>query len=159
MSDAKFAELRALRAWFEQTDPAPPHRAQAAYAALDVAARPAGAGALELVGDSAEERVPTRTAARAAESRVLTFLMPGRLVELDLVPTLPGSYRASGVVVSRAGQGVTSGDVALRHPGGERAAVLDPYGAFAVEDVPRGPISVVLRPAGAEPAVAEWLVC
>lgn len=159
MSSGDYEELRALRAWFEETDPAPAHLTEVAYAALDLAGQADGAGALELIGDSAEERVPTRSAARAAESRVLTFLMPGRLVELDLVSTVPGSCRASGVVVSRSGQGVTSGDVALRHPGGERVAALDRFGVFAVDDVPRGPLSVVLRPAGAEPAVANWLVC
>ena len=159
MSISERSDLRALRAWFDEHDPAPPHLARAAYAALDVAGVFGDGPALELVSDSAELTVPTRTAARAAEPRVLTFLMPGRLVEVDLVPTVPGCYRARGVVMCRAGDHVPAGRVALRHPAGECVATLDMHGAFAVEDVPRGPLSLVFRSEGSPPAVADWLVC
>ncbi|GAA0505594.1 hypothetical protein GCM10011581_32360 [Saccharopolyspora subtropica] len=149
-------ELRNLRALFQSFDPVPPHLAESAYAAVGRRS-PAGSAALELVGDSAESLARVR--APGPEPRVLTFAMPGRVLELDLVPTVEGWYRASGMVLNRAGQAPPEGDVVLRHPAGECVGPLDEHGAFQVVDVPRGPLSVVFRPVRSAPAIADWLVC
>lgn len=152
-------ELRMLRDVFQACDPPPGHVLAAAYGAAARAQEWRGAVALELVGDSAEAPVPTRAGAGQPESRVLTFLMPGRVVEVDLVPTMSGVFRASGMVISRAGQGVPVGEVVLRHPSGHQVGPLDEHGGFAVQDVPSGPLSLVLRSRSAPPAVADWIVC
>ncbi|MFR9730355.1 hypothetical protein ACL03H_14095 [Saccharopolyspora sp. MS10] len=155
------AELRVLRDLFHLSDPAPGHVRDAGYAAAGLARGRSGAATLELVGDSAEEPAPVRAgnATAIAEPRVLTFLMPGRIVELDLVPQVEGLFRASGMVVSRSGQGRPQGEVVLRHPAGRCVAELDSFGAFHVSDVPAGPLGLVLRAAGSAPAVADWLLC
>ncbi|MCA1283492.1 hypothetical protein [Saccharopolyspora sp. 7B] len=162
MSPRMPAELRVLRDLFELRDPAPVRVRDAAYAAAGLARARSGAAALELVGDSADAAAAVRSGGAApdpAEPRVLTFLMPGRIVELDLVPTVPGLFRAAGMVISRSGQGRPEGDVLFRHPGGQCVAELDVAGAFRVTDVPTGPLGLVFRPVGAAPAVADWLVC
>lgn len=152
-------ELRALRDLFHRCDPTPDHMVHAAYAAAARVREWGGGVALELVGDSAEAPVPTRAGAQRSESRVLTFLMPGRVLEIDLVPTVDGMFRASGMVISRAGQGIPEGEVVLRYPDGQQSGQLDKHGGFTVHDVPSGPLSMVFRPASAPAAVADWLVC
>jgi hypothetical protein len=153
-------ELQALRDLFHIHDPAPDRMLAAGYAAADLAREWRGSGALELVGDSADVPAPAKVrAGHRPESRVLTFAMPGRIIEMDLVPTTPGMLSASGMVISRAGQGVPAGDVALRHPGGHRQGGLDEHGGFRVDDVPAGPLSVVFRPTRSTPVVADWFVC
>ncbi|WP_433870433.1 hypothetical protein [Saccharopolyspora sp. CA-218241] len=149
-------ELRALREIFQSCDPVPQRAVDAAYAAVRFRSG-TSTSALELVADSVDEPAPVRSWGPA--SRVLTFLMPGRIVELELVPTVPGLYRVSGLVINRAGQSRPGGRLAVRHPAGERAAELDEHGAFAVPDVPRGPISVVFQAPRSAPAIADWLVC
>ncbi|RCW46946.1 hypothetical protein DFQ14_101286 [Halopolyspora algeriensis] len=116
---------------------------------------------LELVSDSAQAPASGALRCRPAgrETRELTFVLPGRLVELDLVSTVPGMFRACGMVISRAGQTVPTGEVVLRHPEGQCVGELDSHGGFRVEDVPAGPLSVVLRTARSGCAVADWLVC
>ncbi|MFC7341550.1 hypothetical protein [Saccharopolyspora griseoalba] len=150
------AEIRSLRELFTTEDPVPESVLTASYAAIARRARERESGSLSLVGDSAEEPVGVRSGARP---RVLTFAMPGRVLELDLVPMTCGLYRVSGMVLSRAGHAPPSGEVVLRRPDGEHRGVLDEQGAFEVPDVPRGPVSVVYRPERAEPAFADWLVC
>ncbi|MGW0891802.1 hypothetical protein [Saccharopolyspora sp. NPDC002578] len=162
MSPRMPAELRVLRDLFQLCDPPPGQVRTAAYAAAGLARGRADAAALELVGDSADAPAPVRSSASGPgdpEPRVLTFLMPGRIVELDLVPMVQGLFRASGMVISRSGQGRPEGDVLLRHPGGECVAELDEFGAFRATDVPAGPLGVVFRQVGSTPAVADWLVC
>ncbi|MEU6127575.1 hypothetical protein ABZ805_00240 [Saccharopolyspora sp. NPDC047091] len=162
MSPRMPAELRVLRDLFELRDPAPGRVRDAGYAAAGLARSRSGAASLELVGDSADAAAAVRSGsatAEPAEPRVLTFLMPGRIVELDLVQTVPGLFRAAGLVISRAGQRRPAGDVLFRHAGGECVAELDEAGAFRVADVPAGPLGVVFRSAGAAPAVADWLIC
>ena len=161
MSPRMPPELRVLRDLFHLSDPVPGHVRSAGYAAAGLARGRSGAGTLELVGDSADAPAPVRAAGApaVAEPRVLTFLMPGRIVELDLVPQVEGLFQASGMVVSRAGQGRPQGEVVLRHPEGQCVAELDSFGAFRTSDVPAGPLGLVLRPAGAAPAVADWLIC
>ncbi|GAB3293779.1 hypothetical protein [Parasphingorhabdus pacifica] len=150
------SELRVLRDLFQVCDPTPDHLLGAAYAAH--ARGWSGAVPLALVGDSTDTSVATRARA-TTESRVLTFTMPGRILEVDLVPTVPGVFRAAGMVISRAGQGAPSGEVVLRTPGGQQSERLDRHGAFTVDDVPSGPLSMVFQPTGAQPAVADWFVC
>lgn len=152
-------ELRALRELFQSCDPAPPRIVGAAYAAVSRAREWTGSGVLELVSDSADD--PARTAVRAGEpveARSLTFVVPGRVVELDLVPVVPGMLCASGVVISRAGQ-PPAGELVVRHVDGQSAGELDEHGTFRVDDIPSGPVSPVLRTGGSEAAVADWLVC
>lgn len=157
MSNRVPSELRLLGDLFQACDPMPGHLLGAAYAAAGTR-KWRGAASLELVGDSAEAPVATRASART-ESRVLTFLMPGRVLEVDLTPMVTGVFRASGMVISRAGQGVPSGELVVRHPAGQQSARLDKHGAFTVHDVPSGPLSLAFQPTGAAPAVADWFVC
>ena len=151
-------ELRVLRELFQTSDPAPQRAVETAYSAAARRWVDRGAEALRLIGDSADAPARTR-ASTAPETRVLTFAMPGSVLEVDLVPTVQGMYRASGLVLSRSGQGTPSGDVVLRHATGESVGELDDHGGFEVDDVPRGPLSVVLRQNAAAPAVTDWLVC
>lgn len=156
MSQRMPAEIRRLRELFTTEDPVPEAVLNASYAAVALRSENRDSLSLKLIGDSAEEPVGTRS---GAQPRVLTFAMPGRVLELDLVPMGCGLYRVSGMVLGRAGHTPPSGEIVLRHPGGEHRGAIDEYGAFEVSDVPRGPVSVVLRPERAEPAVADWLVC
>ncbi|MGW3468313.1 hypothetical protein ACWDKQ_07520 [Saccharopolyspora sp. NPDC000995] len=150
-------ELRGLRDLFRSCDPIPEQALAGAYAAMAQRSPIEDPVVLKLVGDSAESLARVRSG--QPEPRVLTFAMPGRVLEVDLVPTVGGLYRASGMVLNRAGQAPPVGEVVLRHPAGECAGPLDEYGAFRVADVPRGPLSVVFRPVRSAPAVADWLVC
>lgn len=152
-------ELAALRDFFRTHDPVPGSMVAAAYRAPHLAREWRKAATLELIGDSADAPVPAKTRSGHAQPRVLTFAMPGRIIEMDLTPTTPGALRACGMVISRAGQGVPSGDIAVRHPDGMCAGELDEHGAFHVEEIPSGPLSVVFRPDHAMPAVADWFVC
>ncbi|GAA4853315.1 hypothetical protein [Saccharopolyspora rosea] len=152
------SELHGLRDLFQNCDPVPEHVLDAAYSAVGRRWDVSDQAVLELVGDSAEATTTVRSAA-GPEPRVLTFLMPGRILEMDLVPTVQGMCRASGMVVNRAGHTPPTGDVVLRHSAGHSAGELDAHGAFRVEDVPRGPLSVVYRPLRSAPAIADWLVC
>lgn len=155
-------ELRALREILVECDPAPPSVAEGGYAAPEVAGewRNSDSVPLELVSDSADMPSPTRFVSRPVRlrPRVLTFMTPGRIVEVELVTTLPRLMQASGIVISRAGQGVPEGHLVIRHPAGERNGELDRHGAFQIDDLPRGPLSVVFRPAGGTPAIADWIV-
>lgn len=157
------AELLALRELFHARDPAPHHAVAGAYAARELVrdSDTSDVVALELVGDSAEGPAPAtlRSHPGQRETRTLTFVLPGRVVELDLVSTVPGMFRAFGVVISRAGQGMPAGQVTLRHPDGQSVGELDSHGGFRVDDVPAGPLSVKLRTEGSRSAVADWLVC
>jgi hypothetical protein len=152
-------ELRALRKFFHAHDPVPERVVTAGYAAAELARECDGTGTLELVSDSAETPTKVRSSSGSSPTRVLTFAMPGRILEMDLVPTTPGMFRATGMVISRAGQGIPTGDVAVRHPFGQCTGGLDQHGGFRVEDVPSGPMSVVFRPTRATPAIADWFVC
>ncbi|RRO13105.1 hypothetical protein EIL87_26025 [Saccharopolyspora rhizosphaerae] len=151
------AELRRLRDLFQTCDPVPDRVLADSYAAVAMRAPARDRGELTLVGDSADERVGVRTGGQ--QKRVLTFAMPGRVLEMDLAPTARGLVQVSGLVLNRSGQEPPTGEVVLRHPAGERSGELDRYGAFQVNDVPRGPLSVAFRPERAEPAIADWLVC
>ncbi|MDR7302316.1 hypothetical protein [Haloactinomyces albus] len=157
------SELLALGELFRTCDPAPEHAMAGAYGASELARNgiDSDALALELVSDSAE--APAAEALRSwpggRETRELTFVLPGRVVELDLVSTVPGMFRATGMVISRAGQAVPTGAVALRHPAGQCVGELDAHGGFRIDDVPAGPLSVLLRTARSGCAVADWLVC
>lgn len=159
MNMATSPELTALRDFFRTHDPLPGSVVAAAYRAPQLVRQWRGAGTLELIGDSTDVPVPARTRSWRAEPRVLTFAMPGRVIEMDLTPTTPGAFRASGMVISRAGQGVPTAEIAVRHPNGVCLGELDEYGAFRVEDIPGGPLSVVFRPHRTTPAVADWFVC
>lgn len=159
------AELRALRELFQTCDAVPNGAVTAAYAAGQQAGHCVSgartATALELVGDSADDPDPARVRAwrTPRESRVLTFMIPGRIVEMDLTTTTPGLVRASGIVISRSGQATPQGELVLRHPDGVCSGALDQHGAFHVDDVPRGPVCVAFRPDRSAPAIADWLVC
>ncbi|QUH05337.1 hypothetical protein HUO13_35220 [Saccharopolyspora erythraea] len=152
------AELRVLRDLFETCDPAPQRLVEAAYAAASRKWSGGGSTALRLVGDSADAPARTRRAGMC-DARVLTFAMPGRMLEMDLIPTTEGLFRAVGLVLGRPGHSAPAGDVVLRHATGESVGALDERGGFAVDDVPRGPLSVVFRQERSTPAVADWLVC
>lgn len=151
------AELQSLRRFFQQYDPAPEHTVAAAYAALGRRFG-AGATALELVADSAADQSRVRSTS-GPQPRVLTFAMPGRVLELGLVPGRSGTFHASGMVLNRAGHTPPDGEVVIRHPRGSCRGDLDEYGVFEVDGVPRGPISVVLQSRCSAPAVTDWLVC
>lgn len=153
-------ELRALRELFQSCDPVPARVVDTAYAAVSRAREWSGSAALELVSDSADAPVPAavRAGEHRVESRSLTFVVPGQVVELDLVPVVPGTLRAKGVVISRTGH-PPAGELVVRHVDGESAGELDEHGAFRVEDIPNGPVSPVLRTGGSQAAVADWLVC
>ena len=121
-------ELRVLRDLFTTTDPVPSHLVEAGYAAPGlVRDRDDAAVRLELVSDSADMSSSTRLCGQRGRtgSRVLTFMMPGRIVEIDLVRSAARTLRATGIVISRAGQGVPAGLVAVRYPGGQCAGELD----------------------------------
>ncbi|MBB5154594.1 hypothetical protein [Saccharopolyspora phatthalungensis] len=152
------AELQRLRELFQSCDPIPEHAVVGAYGALVRRSPHQDPVVLKLVGDSADSPARVRSSGRP-EPRVLTFAMPGRVLEIDLIPTVGGQYRASGIVLNRAGQATPTGEVVLRHTAGECVGCLDEHGAFRVADVPRGPLSVVFRPVRSAPAVADWLVC
>jgi hypothetical protein len=159
MSQSISSELAALRDLFHTCDPVPGSMVAAAYRAPGIARGWQGAGALELIGDSADAPPSAKTRSGRIEPRVLTFATPGRIIEMDLTSTTPGALRACGMVISRAGQGVPCGDVVVRHPDGVCSGPLDEHGAFRVEEIPSGPLSVVFRPYRATPAVADWFVC
>ncbi len=155
-------ELRALRDLFHRCDPAPEHLVVAAYAAPSRTREWSGACSLELVADSAETPEPARVrhSGDYEKPRVLTFMMPGRVLEIGLTPTLPGMFRAAGSVINHAGHDEADGKVVVRHAEGECAGGLDDHGGFQVDDVPSGPVSVVFHPTrSSAPAVADWLVC
>ena len=154
-------ELRALRELFLAGDPAPSRVVDAAYGAVARAREwSSDSAALELVCDSADGPVsaPVRAGRRVPESRSLSFAMPGRVVEVDFVPTVPGTLRATGMVISRTGRPPT-GELVVRHGDGHSVGELDGHGAFRVDDIPSGPVSPVLRTGGVVAAVADWLVC
>lgn len=158
MSQWISAELATLRDLFHTYDPAPGSVVTAAYRASRIARTRPVASTLELIGDSAD--APTaKTRSGGIQPRALTFATPGRIIEMDLTPTTPGTLRASGMVISRAGQGVPCGDVVVRHPDGVCSGALDEHGTFRVDEIPSGPLSVVFRPDRATPAVADWFVC
>ncbi|RKT84882.1 hypothetical protein SAMN05421805_10174 [Saccharopolyspora antimicrobica] len=152
------SELRELRELFRCSDPVPERALAGAYAAMSRRMAYQDADSLRLIGDSAESSAKVRSIG-PAEPRVLTFAMPGRVLELDLAPVAEDRYQVSGLVLNRAGGTPPTGDVVLRHRSGECAGALDEHGAFRVLDVPRGPLSVVFRPLRSAPAVADWLVC
>lgn len=154
-------ELLRLRELFRRGDPTPPHAVRAAYAAADVVHRDGTAGVepLRLIGDSAEAPSPVGVRAGHVEPRTLTFAIPGRLVEVDLVPTTPERFRARGIIVSRAGRAAPAGMVTLRFPGGTSSGEIDPAGGFSAEDVPEGPVSLVLTTGRGVRAASDWLVC
>lgn len=154
------SELRALRELFLAGDPAPSRVVDDAYAAVARAREWSASAPLELVCDSADGPVsaPVRAGERAPAARSLSFAMPGRIVEVDFVPTVPGTLRATGMVISRTGQPPT-GELVVRHGTGHSAGELDEHGAFRVDDIPSGPVSPVLRTGGAVTAAADWLVC
>ncbi|MER5391579.1 hypothetical protein [Saccharopolyspora sp. NPDC002686] len=152
------SELRGLRDLFQSCDPVPDRALAGAYAAMSRRSGYRDPVALQLIGDSAESLAQVRSIG-PPEPRVLTFAMPGRVLELDLLPVEDDRYEVSGMVLNRAGGAPPAGDVVLRHRVGECAGSLDEHGAFRVGDVPRGPLSVVFRPLRSEPAVADWLVC
>lgn len=153
-------ELRALRELFLAGDPAPSRIVDAAYSAVARAREWSGSAAMELVCDSADGPVaaPVRAGERAPASRSLSFAVPGRIVEVDFVPAVPGTLRATGMVISRTGQ-PPSGELVVRHGAGHSVGELDEHGAFRVDGIPSGPVSPVLRTGGAVTAVADWLVC
>lgn len=159
MSLSTAPELAVLRELFRTCDPAPDSMVSAAYRAPRLAHTWRDAGILELIGDSADAPRPAKMRSGQSQPRVLTFAMPGRIIEMDLTATTPGALRASGMVISRAGQGVPGGDVVVRHPDGVCLGALDEHGAFRVEEIPSGPLSVVFQPDRAMPAVADWFVC
>lgn len=156
-------ELRALRDFLTASDPMPAAVTQSGYAALAHVQdwKNVRAQQLELVSDSMDTPAATRFVGRTSRprSRVLTYMMPGRIIEMDLVTTSPGAFQATGIVIDRAGRGVVSGEVVVRFPGGQRCGQLDRHGSFQVDDVPSGPLSVVFRPTEGAPAIAKWLVC
>ncbi|MER7013231.1 hypothetical protein ABT324_17575 [Saccharopolyspora sp. NPDC000359] len=158
MSAGMPGELRRLRDLFQSCDPVPERALAGAYAAMSRRADYQDPVPLQLIGDSAESLAKVRSLG-PPEPRVLTFAMPGRVLELDLAPVAEDRYRVSGMVLNRAGGAPPSGDVVLRHRAGECASVLDDHGAFGAADVPRGPLSVVFWPLRSAPAVADWLVC
>ena len=160
MRTRKPAELRVLDDLFHQCDPPPGRMLTAAYAAVGRAHGFEDPSGLELIGDSADEPANTRLHGAASRTRVLTYLMPGRIVEVDLVPMVGGMLRASGIVLNQAGDGVPQGEVVLRCADDQHIAELDENGRYGAADLHSGPLSVVFRPAGtAAPAVADWLVC
>lgn len=154
------AELRVLREMFHRGDPLPDRMLDAAYAA---AGRRHGFDrhtGLELIGDSAQDPGRTRSDSAGPDTRVLTYLMPGRIVEVDLVPLHEDVFRASGIVLDHLRDGPAQGEVLLRSADEQHAIGLDEMGRFGTADVTAGPLSVIFHPAGEPaPAVADWLVC
>jgi hypothetical protein len=152
-------ELSGLRRLFDSRDPVPDSVVLAALAAPNTVRGWSGAEQLELVDDSAEAPVSANVRSWPGKSRVLTFAAGTRVIEMDLASTAPGLMRASGMVLNRNDPGVPSGGVVLRHPSGQCGSPLDEHGRFLVDDVPRGPLSVVFRTDRSAPAVADWLIC
>lgn len=160
----EFLDLRDL---FQAQDPVPEHVTAAAYAALRVAHefRELDAGRLELISDSAEspDFTPARSRSGGLLVRTLTFAVPGGLLGVDFVATAPRLLCATGMVIDTPSAGDVrdffAGSVELRHPKGRLAGELDEHGAFRLDDVPSGPLSVVYRPRGCPPTVSDWMVC
>lgn len=153
------AELRVLGEMFQRGDPVPDRMRDLAYAAGRRRGIDHGSG-LELIGDSAEDLTRTRSGGAEPDVRVLTYLMPGRIVEVDLVPLREGLFEASGIVLDEVRGGPARGEVLLRTAAEQHAAELDADGRFGTAEVQAGPLSVVFHPAGEQrPAVADWLVC
>ncbi len=161
MSDFVPDELRVLRTVFQLCDPVPECALDAAYAAARFVSSEGSPATevLELVADSADTPGPALTRGADRTSRVLTYALPGRVLEMDLIPTVPGMLTARGIVLDRAGSHGLGASVTLRHPDGDHTGVLDRHAAFRIDDVPAGPLSVMLRPTGSTPLVADWLVC
>ncbi|HEX5407833.1 MAG TPA: hypothetical protein VFX16_36675 [Pseudonocardiaceae bacterium] len=68
-------------------------------------------------------------------------------VDLEIDPAPDGTVRLTGLAAG--------GEVWVRWPGGERCAGA---GQFAVDGLPAGPLSIVVRTPGRPDAVGPWFV-
>ncbi|MHA6801490.1 hypothetical protein [Bounagaea algeriensis] len=147
-------ELRELGELLDACDPVPPEALHTAYAAVR-RRWSERARTLSLVGDA----VRTSSVRSGGSARVLTFRMATHVLEMDVCQTCPDWCSVSGSALLADGVDAPDGDVVLRHAAGDSAAELDEFGGFHLSAVARGPLSVVFRPEGELPAVADWLVC
>lgn len=165
MSTRKPFELRSLGEMFRERDAVPESAVTAAYAAIGRSAHTARTTELALIADSADsarEETPEPEGAGYEiddPARTLAFALPGRVIELELIPNGAKQFRARGMVVSRAGQPVPSGTFALRHNRGEAGGKLDACGGFVVDQVPAGPLSVRFITTSGVVAISDWFVC
>ncbi|WP_017976961.1 hypothetical protein [Actinopolyspora halophila] len=158
MSAAPPPELNLLGKLFLAGDPTPRRALASAYRAVE-----------KLLGGQAPNArlVPLSDTAELASGldegadgpRVLTFGVPGRVVELELVATGPGLLRAGGMVLSRTGQSQAGGVLSVRHGAGESHDVLDDCGGFLVRGIAAGPVSVLFRSRWGFGAATDWFAC
>ncbi|MFD1151375.1 hypothetical protein [Saccharothrix hoggarensis] len=122
--------LDALAHLVDHLDPPPPALAARALSALD---ERTDAASLRLLSDTA--RVDPPGMRGCAGVRTLTFTG----LDLQLDPGADGLH-VTGLTPANAG-----GLAAVRWPGGEATAPIDPAGWFHVDHVPHGPVKFVLR--------------
>jgi hypothetical protein len=127
LSAADRALLAELASLLLRCDPVPDAVYANAEAALALASVADGCERLELLADS----VPVRS-----DGRSLRFAGTGISVEVR-VCRLPWGARLDGLVSPAA-------DVAVHWPAGARAAGTDPAGFFRLDDLPTGPLRIVV---------------
>ena len=143
-------ELRALiGAALDPTDPVPPELTLAARSAI--AWRDMDAGIAELLFDSSEAETATSGVRSGGGPRLLSFGSADLSVELQ-VETQPVGRRLMGQITPPLAAAIT-----VRHPGGAIVASADATGAFVVDGVPPGPISILVQPNEGPPTVTDWI--
>ena len=149
----------ALSCLLRRADPVPLAVRAAAEAAANVVAASSDfdLGALRLLGDSALDGaligVPSLRAAGLRDTRLLSFAGSGASVEVELAEVRPRRLRLLGLVSPADG-----GEVVVRWPSGSARSTVDAAGRFRAEDVPAGPLSLVLRQGGGPPLATDWLI-
>lgn len=144
-------ELRALiGAALDPTDPVPPELTLAARSAI--AWRDLDAGIAELLFDSTEAEPAASGVRSGGGPRLLSFGSADLSVEMQ-VETQPNGHRIMGQLTPALVATIT-----VRHPGGLVAATADATGAFVVDGVPPGPISLLVQPDDGPPTVTDWIL-
>jgi hypothetical protein len=145
VSPAELHLLHELAAMFDQFDPVPTAICAAAERAGSLVGPARSWSALALVADGSTTQV------RGVGGPLLGFAGPAGRVDVEIDGSDAG-VRLTGLVSGLVGTAW------VRWPGGEVRADVDDVGRFVVVGLPAGPLSVVVRRAGAADSVGPWFV-